>query len=380
MLILKLKRTFRIRHLLKCLRIFFFEQSFKTKSQANTLLIVRLDAIGDYVLFRNFLEVIRNSEKYKNHEITVLGNQLWKPIAETADYSFVNRWIWVDRNLFTQNQSYRKSIISEVAKQGFETAVLPNAARDFLNGDSIIKASNARYKIGSKSSRTIDPWLIGFLGNTNYNQLIDTSAILFEFDKNKKFIEEWLQCTVSFNAPYFTIAKQTAQTEISILPGAGEKLRQWSNEHFASLITLLYQQFPTYKINLLGATSDSEKIEEIIALIPEIPVNNFAGKLPLNNLIECMQQSALIIAHDSGPLHLAMALKRPVIGLMTGKHYQRFAPYSHATNPHHFHFPIATETLDKWMHKYGPTYFEDVFLDINQISHQQVFQTCKKLL
>ncbi len=47
---------------------------------SNSLLIVRLDAIGDYILFRNFLKVIRNSEKFNNYTITLCGNTLWKDI------------------------------------------------------------------------------------------------------------------------------------------------------------------------------------------------------------------------------------------------------------------------------------------------------------
>ena len=50
-------------------------------TNSNTLLIIRLDAIGDYLLFRNFLSVIRASRKYKDYEITLCGNIVWKDLS-----------------------------------------------------------------------------------------------------------------------------------------------------------------------------------------------------------------------------------------------------------------------------------------------------------
>ena len=39
-----------------------------------SLLLIRLDAIGDYILFRNFIEELKKDEKYKHYSITLLGN------------------------------------------------------------------------------------------------------------------------------------------------------------------------------------------------------------------------------------------------------------------------------------------------------------------
>ena len=46
-----------------------------------TLLIIKTDAIGDYILFRNFLSEVRNLSLYKNYKIILCGNELWKDIA-----------------------------------------------------------------------------------------------------------------------------------------------------------------------------------------------------------------------------------------------------------------------------------------------------------
>ena len=163
----KIKRTIRIRYILNCFYAFLFDKVNQKREgiKKNTLLLIRLDAIGDYVLFRNLLATIRKSEKFKNHKITVAGNYLWKDIALTYDKDFVDEWYWIDTNKLIQDKNYRKSVLTHLYKQGFETAIFPNSARDFLKGDILIRATKATYRVGSASSKSIDAWLFTFIGS-----------------------------------------------------------------------------------------------------------------------------------------------------------------------------------------------------------------------
>ena len=49
--------------------------------QKRNVLIIFLDAIGDYILFRNFLSEIRESSKFKDYTITLLGCEKFKDFA-----------------------------------------------------------------------------------------------------------------------------------------------------------------------------------------------------------------------------------------------------------------------------------------------------------
>ena len=68
------------------------------------VLIVRLDAIGDWILFRNVLSHIRRSAKYRDAELTVFGNPAWKGVAELLDGDSADHWIWCDN----RNDLFRK--------------------------------------------------------------------------------------------------------------------------------------------------------------------------------------------------------------------------------------------------------------------------------
>ena len=60
------------------------------KITINSILLIRLDHIGDYVLFRNYIELIKNSNKYKNYSITLLGNSVWKDFSEELDNKYID--------------------------------------------------------------------------------------------------------------------------------------------------------------------------------------------------------------------------------------------------------------------------------------------------
>ena len=63
----------------------------------NTLLFIRLDAIGDYVMFRNFIEILKKSDKYKNYNITLVGNSAWKNLSEELDKEYMDKFIWISK-------------------------------------------------------------------------------------------------------------------------------------------------------------------------------------------------------------------------------------------------------------------------------------------
>jgi hypothetical protein len=64
------------------------------------LLIIRLDDIGDYLLFRNSLNIYKKSPKWAGYKITLLGNQAWKSLYEHLDEGATDSNIWVNKNNF----------------------------------------------------------------------------------------------------------------------------------------------------------------------------------------------------------------------------------------------------------------------------------------
>lgn len=82
--------------LLKFPAIFKFFAKFRR--QQKRLLIIKTDAIGDYILFRNFIEVVKRSDLYRDYEIDLLGNVLWQDIALKYDQPYIENFIFIKAN------------------------------------------------------------------------------------------------------------------------------------------------------------------------------------------------------------------------------------------------------------------------------------------
>ena len=344
------------------------------------MLLVKTEAIGDYVLFRNFIQVLRESEQFKEYKITLIGNELWKDLALHKDSIFCDDFIWINRKKITEDSKYRKQVLKQVYQCGFEYCIQSNFSREFLIGDSIIRASQSKHRIGSLGDAANDLSVFKSISDSWYTQLLHQNSIpIFEFNKNKIFFEELLQTKINFNLPFFQNQVEAIKKNgIVIFPGAGEKIKQWSTKNFADLILEIRKSFDG-KISICGSPSDSVLAEEIIQYSGDFSLLNLCGKTSLIELSETLVNSEMLITNDSGAFHIAAAHQTPCICLMMGRHFGRFAPYPKEANwielvfPTSFHKylnePETTAELTKYT---SPS-------NIDEISVEKVFETYIKL-
>src|SRR6187551_3084381 len=93
-MVIKNRNLFRITRFILLKLPYLLRFFYKFKKPRKKILIIKTDAIGDYVLFRNYLEVIRHAEKYKDYEIDLLGNAAWQDIALWFDKPFVSKFFF----------------------------------------------------------------------------------------------------------------------------------------------------------------------------------------------------------------------------------------------------------------------------------------------
>ncbi len=332
------KRFLRIRHFIKCIS-YTVRDEFISRGTVpivpKTLLFVKLEAIGDYILVHNFLAILKSSAKFRDYQITLCGNIIWKDLAETYDKEFVNDFIWVDKKKLVADNSYRESTLSQIFKRGFEYAVQPNFSREFLWGDSVIRASKATCRIGSAGDMANDLGIFKWISDKWFTTLIKKDAApIFEFERNKIFFEEFLSETISIKKPSFALPVKTRKGYIILFPGAGEKQKQWSAENFGKFIRTFRQQF-SHPIYICGSKQDMHLGNEIIAVAAgAADLSNQCGETTLPQLLEMINETALLVTNDSSALHMAAAVNTPTVCLLSGRHYGRFVPYPEGSTPH----------------------------------------------
>ncbi|WP_066446013.1 glycosyltransferase family 9 protein [Halomonas chromatireducens] len=104
--------------------------------------------------------------------------------------------------------------------------------------------------------------------------------------------------------------------------------RNWSAEGYAAVIEHAWAQFGL-KTALTGggSTQEREVGERIRALSRAEAVIDVIGESSLKGLLALIGRARVVIAPDSGPVHMANAMGTPVIGLYATTNPDRAAPY-----------------------------------------------------
>jgi len=121
-----------------------------------------------------------------------------------------------------------------------------------------------------------------------------------------------------FAQNFFAAAGLSDQDLIVVIhPGARQEYIRWKKEGFAEVADLLAREFKA-KIVLSGSTGERGLVEAVAAMMQTRPV--LAIGLELTQLVSVIKRSALFIGNSTGPMHIAAALKVPVVALFGSVH------------------------------------------------------------
>jgi ADP-heptose:LPS heptosyltransferase len=97
--------------------------------------------------------------------------------------------------------------------------------------------------------------------------------------------------------------------------GAGARwlTKRWPPEHFAELARRAQATFGG-TVLLVGAPDEAELAARTESLLAG-PTVNFTGRTTLPQLVAILSLADVMVANDTGPLHLAVALGRPVVAV-----------------------------------------------------------------
>lgn len=105
-----------------------------------------------------------------------------------------------------------------------------------------------------------------------------------------------------------------------LCPGANWETKRWPVERFAEMVRPLKDRFG---LNCVVAGGP-----DIVELGNRIPgALNLCGKTSLLQLVALFEAAGLVIANDSGPMHIACALGRPLVTIFGPTNPVRTGPY-----------------------------------------------------
>lgn len=107
-----------------------------------------------------------------------------------------------------------------------------------------------------------------------------------------------------------------------LCPGANWLTKRWPVERFAELVKPLRERFGLASV-IAGGAGDRDLGEQIPGAV------NLCGQTSLMQLVVLLRRAALAITNDSGPMHIAAALNRPLVSLFGPTNPIRTGPFGH---------------------------------------------------
>lgn len=294
----------------------------------NNLLIVRTDRIGDVVLSLPLAELIK--KHYPDCRITFLLKDYTKSLVEGHPF--------IDNILILKEKNNKISLIEnilQIKKNSYDAVVVVYPT--FITA-LIIFLSRIHSRIGTGYR-----WYSALFNNKVYEHRKNALRHELEYNVNllKYFgIEESVNpSTINFN---LKIAKKDDERVTTILkvknidlkkpviiihPGSGGSSIDLPLNKFKELVDLIHNNL-TAEILITGSKSE---IEYCHNLVVSGKTKNLAGLFNLGELKSLINHCDIFIANSTGPLHIAAALGKNVIGFypkIPQCSAKRWGPYS----------------------------------------------------
>ncbi|MEI8289530.1 MAG: lipopolysaccharide heptosyltransferase II [Verrucomicrobiota bacterium] len=118
---------------------------------------------------------------------------------------------------------------------------------------------------------------------------------------------------------------------IALQPGARWKNKRWPAEYFGALIRSLAQISPEVRFVILGGQDDHPLGKIILPYAPDRCLN-LCGATSLPEMIEWIRFCDLMVTNDTGPMHAAAAMGKPLVALFGPTAPERTGPYGQLEN------------------------------------------------
>ncbi len=285
--------------------------------------LLRLSALGDV---SHVLPVVRTLQKHwPDTRLT------W--VISKTEYPLVKALPAIEFIIFDKSEGFRAyfSLKKQLRNKSFDV---------LMHMQLSIRASvaslfiPAKIKLGFDRARTKD--MQAYFSNEKISPLSTRQHVVDSFLEFPRHfgLEPVLQWDLPINADAVKAIQQRINTHKRLLvinPCAVAKAKNWRNwttQGYAAIADYADKQL-AMQVVLSGGSSLQEKqtADNIVQLCESKPLN-LIGKTSLDDLVALLKLADIVIAPDTGPVHIASALGTKTIGLYASTNPQRAGPYN----------------------------------------------------
>ncbi|WP_423149349.1 glycosyltransferase family 9 protein [Rubrolithibacter danxiaensis] len=277
--------------------------------------VLRANALGDYIFIIPALQALK--EAYPEAELTLLGKQ-WHKDFLTDRAGPVNRVVVVppypgvgEKENFNADIAEVNTFFSEMQKEEFDMAFQLHGGGK--NSNPFLLRLGAKLNAGLKTPDAVDldinvPYVYYFSEILRYLEVVSkvgatTTSIEPVVTVLQSDINEATNVLTNHNKPIAVIH-----------PGATDVRRRWPAENFSQIADFLTNE--GFQVCITGVSAEKEIVSGVITNARNSEkIQDLCGKLTLNGMTGLLSLAEVVISNDTGPLHLARAVKTPTAGI-----------------------------------------------------------------
>ncbi len=296
-----------------------------TNFHARRIALIKPSALGDIVHALPVLAALR--QRFPLAHLTWIVNQSYASLLE--NHPDLNAVLPFDRGALrggwlSSAWGFVK-FLQQIRRRHFDLVI---DLQGLLRTGLMTWASRAPLRIGLRSAREGARWC--------YNHVVDDSGPNVHAVDRYWLVAEALgigDIPKRFHLPLNPVAAQWANEQLDRMPrpwtmmnvGTRWETKRWPTNYFADLGRRALHTFGGTVV-LVGGPDEVLLAEVVRCAVPQ-PVLDLTGRTSLPQLVAILAQADVVVSNDSGPLHLAAALCRPVVAPFTCTSPLRTGPY-----------------------------------------------------
>lgn len=280
------------------------------RDKVKNILVTRTDRLGDVILTLPLLSCLR--KVFPDAKIFFLVNVYLKKLLDSYE--------GIDEIIYSDEKENKGTLQEIIRSKNIDMAI--NVKPDF-NLATIFYRLGIKYRIG-----TAYRWF-SFLYNFKVSVHRKRSD-LHESELNLMMIKSFFDEECGNESGKFKIDEskrnelnkklsgynfELKEKYIIIHPGSGGSAKDLPVENIIEFIKIFSIEYENFKIVLTGLQGENEMAEKIITgSVKKDMTLNLCGKLDLGEMLILINESSLFISNSTGPIHIAGALNKKIIG------------------------------------------------------------------
>ena len=290
--------------------------------ELNDILVVQTAFIGDVILTLPLVQALKGPSASIDVMVIPRSAEL------LANHPAIREVIVFDKRGRDSGPAGVLKMARDLRRRKYDAAFVPHRS---LRSAALVRLSGIRRRIGFDTSagsflftdtvhyqpalHEVDRCL-SLLGVMGIPQRERPLPSLFPSSKDRSEVDE-----------FFRESGLTGESSlVGIAPGTVWNTKRWPEDRFAGLVAEC--RAAGLSVVLIGGREDAPLCERICR--SESGLSSAAGRLTLLQSAELIRRCRVLVSNDSAPMHLAVAMRTPVVALFgaTVPEYG-FAPYGH---------------------------------------------------